>query len=60
MCTSSRTKLTTLQMSKSIRAVMTAKPDWTVKRISKEIGLSTSYVYRILKLTKGMNNGESV
>ena len=51
MCTP-KLKLTPVDLSNSLRAVMKAKPEWTVKKLSKEIGLSKSYIYKLLKLTE--------
>ena len=48
LCTA---KLTPVEISYGIRRVMAANPELTVKRISKALGLSKSYTYRLLKLT---------
>ena len=47
----STAKLTPVEISNSIRRVMTANPTMTVKKLSKELGLSKSYIYKLLKLT---------
>ena len=47
----STTKLSPVEVSNGIRRAMAANPNLTVKKISKELGLSKSYVYRLLKLT---------
>ena len=51
MCTPKK-RITPVELSNSLRAVMKAKPEWTVKKLSKEIGLSKSYIYKLLKLTE--------
>ena len=47
----STAKLSPVEISNGIRRVMAANPNLTVKKISKELGLSKSYVYQLLKLT---------
>lgn len=47
----STAKLTPVEISNSIRRVTAANPNMTVKKISKELGLSKSYIYKLLKLT---------
>ena len=48
----STAKLSPVEVSNGIRRAMAANPNLTVKKISKELGLSKSYVYRLLKLTE--------
>ena len=47
----STAKLSPVEVSNGIRRAMAANPNLTVKKISKQLGLSKSYVYRLLKLT---------
>ena len=47
----STVKLSPVEVSNGIRRAMAENPNLSVKKISKELGLSKSYVYRLLKLT---------
>ena len=53
-------KLTPQQIAKGIRLIRKVKPDWTVQKISQELGLSKSYIYRLLKLKEGNNENQSL
>ena len=52
MCSTINKPLTSVEISNGIRLIMKVNPDLTVKKISKAIGYSESYIYRLLKLTK--------